>query len=88
MVETATLHNWCLHLLQVGQQWRAEPSSKKKTTASSFNQMANTYSPSDLDFLFEYIADLASDDSDYDFDGYLLSEEEPEEPGKIYVTFL
>ena len=49
--------------------------------------MANTYSPSDLD-LFEYIAGLASDDSNYDFDGYLLSEEESEEPGKIYVTFL
>ena len=50
--------------------------------------MANTYSPSDLDFLFEYIAGLASDDSNYGFDGYLLSEEEPEEPGKICVTFL
>ena len=50
---------------------------------SSFDRLSNTYLPSDLDFLLEYMAGLASDDSDDDFDGYLFSEKEPEEPGKL-----
>ena len=50
--------------------------------ASSFDQLSNTYLPSDLNFLLEYMAGLASD-SDDDFDGYLLSDEEPQEPGKL-----
>ena len=48
--------------------------------ARSFSRLANTYLPSDPDFLLEYMAGIASDDSDDDFDGYLLSDEEPEDP--------
>ena len=40
--------------------------------------MRSTYLPSDPNFLLDYMAGLASDDSD-DFDGYLLSDGEPEE---------
>ena len=50
---------------------------------SSFNRLSNTYLPSDPNFLLEYMAGLACDDSDNDFDGYLLSNEEPEELGKL-----
>ena len=32
----------------------------------------------DPDFLLEYMAGITSDDSDEDFDGYLLSDEDPE----------
>ena len=39
---------------------------------------SRTYLPSDPDFLLEYMAGVASDDSDDDFDGYLLSDEDPE----------
>ena len=36
--------------------------------------------PSDPDFLLDYMASLAFDDSDDDdFDGYLLSDDEPEQ---------
>ena len=45
--------------------------------ARSMNRLAHTYLPSDPDFILEYMAGLASDD----FDGYLLSDEEPE--GKL-----
>ena len=48
--------------------------------ARSTSRLANTYLPSDPDFLLEYMAGIASDDSDDDFDGYLLSDEEPEGP--------
>ena len=52
--------------------------------AGSSDRLSNTYLPSDPNFLLEYMAGLASDDSDDDFDGYLLSDEEPEEePGKL-----
>ena len=33
--------------------------------------LANTYLPSDPDFFLEYMAGIASDDNDDDFDGYL-----------------
>ena len=46
--------------------------------ARSTNRLSNTYLLSDPDFLLEYMAELASDDSDDDFDGYLLSDEDPE----------
>ena len=40
-------------------------------------RLFRTYLPSDPDFLLEYMAGIAADDSD-DFDGYLLSDEDPE----------
>ena len=46
----------------------------------STSRLANTYLPSDHNFLLEYMAGIDSDDSDDDFDGYLLSDEEPEGP--------
>ena len=49
------------------------------------NRLANTYLPSDPDFLLEYMAGIASDDSD-GFDGYLLSEDD-DEPGGKYTLF-
>ena len=49
--------------------------------ARSMNRLTHTYLPSDPDFILEYMAGLASDDSDDDFDGYLLSDDEPE--GKL-----
>ena len=39
---------------------------------------SRTYLPSDPDFLLDYMAGIASDDSDDDFEGYLLSDDEPE----------
>ena len=42
------------------------------------SRLSRTYLPSDPDFLLEYMAGIASDDSDDDFDGYLLSDEDPE----------
>ena len=80
-VETAALHDRCLHSLQVEWQWKAEPSSK--TMASSFDRLSNTYLLSNQNFLLEYMAGLASDDSDDDFNGHLLSNEEPEKTGKL-----
>ena len=55
--------------------------------AYSRNRLQNTYLPSDPNFLLDYMAGLASDDSDDDFDGYLLSDDEPEqvEDGKYYL---
>ena len=47
--------------------------------ASSGSGLRSTYLPSDPNFLLDYMAGLASDDSDDDFDGYLLSDSEPEE---------
>ena len=47
--------------------------------APSTNRLSSTYLPSDPDFLLEYMAGIASDDSDDDFDGYLLSDDEPEQ---------
>ena len=49
--------------------------------ASSGSGLRSTYLPSDPNFLLDYMAGLASDDSDDDFDCYLLSEGEPEENG-------
>ena len=46
--------------------------------ARSSARLSRTYLPSDPDFLLEYMAGIASDDSDDDFDGYLLSDEDPE----------
>ena len=46
--------------------------------ARSSSRLSRTYLPSDPDFLLEYMAGIASDDSDDDFDGYLLSDEDPE----------
>ena len=48
---------------------------------------ARTYLPSDPDFLLEYMAGMASDDSNDDFDGYLLSDEEPEAEGENYLRY-
>ena len=49
--------------------------------ARSSARSTRTYLPSDPDFLLEYMAGVASDD---DFDGYLLSDEDPEsDEGKI-----
>ena len=42
--------------------------------ARSTSRLAHTYLPSDPNFQLEYMAD----DSDDDFDGYLLSDDEPE----------
>ena len=53
----------------------------------SMNCLANTYLPSDLDFLLEYMAGIASDDSDDDFDGYLLSKDDDEQGGKYTTLF-
>ena len=50
-----------------------------KAMASSRSGLHSTYLPSDPNFLLDYMAGLASDDSDNDFDGYLLSEDEPEQ---------
>ena len=52
--------------------------------ARSTSRLARTYLPSDPNFLLEYMAGIASDDSDDDFDGYLLSDDEPESGGKNY----
>ena len=49
--------------------------------ARSMNRLTHTYLPSDPYFILEYMAGLASGDSDDDFDGYLLSDDEPE--GKL-----
>ena len=46
--------------------------------AHSMNRLAHTYLPSDPDFILKYMARLVSNDSDDDFDGYLLSDDEPE----------
>ena len=46
--------------------------------AHSANRLTRTYLPSDPNFLLDYMAGIASDDSDDDFDGYLLSDHEPE----------
>ena len=46
--------------------------------AHSANRLTHTYLPSDPDFLLDYMAGIASDDSDDDFDGCLLSDHEPE----------
>ena len=53
--------------------------------APSTNRLANTYLPSDLDFLLEYMAGIASDDSNDDFDGYLLSDEDDEQGGNCTI---
>ena len=52
--------------------------------ARSTNRLANTYLPSDPNYLLEYMAGIASDDSD-DFDGYLLSDDEAEGNCIIYI---
>ena len=44
-----------------------------------------TYLSSDPNFLLEYMAGIASDDSNDDFDGYLLSDDELETGGKNYL---
>ena len=49
--------------------------------ASSGSGLRSTYLPSDPNFLLDYMAGLVSDDGDDDFDGYLLSDGEPEENG-------
>ena len=43
--------------------------------AYSTNGLSRTYLPSDPEFLLDY---MAADDSDDDFNGYLLSDDEPE----------
>ena len=56
--------------------------------ARSSARSGRTYLPSDPDFLLEYMAGIASDDSDDDFDGYLLSDEDPElDEGKQNLLF-
>ena len=47
--------------------------------ASSRSRLHTTFLPSDPDFLLDYMAGLASDDSDDDFDGYILLDDEPEQ---------
>ena len=62
--------------------------------ASSGSRLRTTYLPSDLNFLLDYMAGLASDDSDDDFDGYLLSDGEQEQAedgnnnNKYYYNFV
>ena len=46
--------------------------------AQSANRLTRTYLLSDPDFLLDYMAGIASDDSDDEFGGYLLSDDEPE----------
>ena len=53
--------------------------------ARSTNRLANTYLPSDPNYLLKYMAGIASDDSDDDFDGYLLSDDEAEGNCIIYI---
>ena len=48
--------------------------------ASSRSRLQTTFLSSDPDFLLDYMAGLVSDDSDDDFDGYLLSDDEPDQP--------
>ena len=56
--------------------------------AHSSARSACTYLPSDPNFLLEYMAGIASDNSDDDFDGYLLSDEDPElDEGKQDLLF-
>ena len=61
--------------------------------ASSGSRLRTTYLPSDPNFLLDYMAGLASDDSDDDFDGYLLSDGEQEQAedgnnnNKYYYNF-
>ena len=47
--------------------------------ASSGISLRSIYLPSDPNFLLDYMAGLASDNSNDDFDGYLLSDAESEE---------
>ena len=48
--------------------------------ATPRSRLHATFLPSDPDFLLDYMAGLASDNSDDDdFDGYLLSDDEPEQ---------
>ena len=48
--------------------------------ATPRNRLHATFLPSHPDFVLDYMADLVSDDSkDDDFDGYLLSEDKPEQ---------
>ena len=47
--------------------------------ASSRSRLQTTFFPSDSDFLLNYMTGLASDDSDDDFDGYLLSDDKPDQ---------
>ena len=51
-----------------------------KRMASSRSRLQTTFLSSDPDFLLDYMGGLASDDSDNDFDGYLLSDDEPDQP--------
>ena len=46
--------------------------------ARSSSRLSRTYLPSDPDFLLKYMAGMTSDDNNDDFDGYLLSDEDPE----------
>ena len=65
---------------------RTKYTSNSVVVSGSNNPSANhgtlslscTYLPSDPNLLLEYMASLASDDSHDDFDGYLLSDEDPE----------
>ena len=50
-----------------------------KSMASSRSHLQTTFLPSDPDFLLDYMAGLASDDSNDDFDGYLLSDDEQDQ---------
>ena len=52
--------------------------STEASMARSSSRLSRTYLPSDPDFLLDYMAGIASNDSDYDFDGYLLSDKDPE----------
>ena len=56
--------------------------------ASSGSGFCSTYLPSDPNFLLEYMAVLASDDSDDDFNGYLLPDGEPKENSNNVINII
>ena len=47
--------------------------------ASSRSHLQTTFLSFDPNFLLDYMAGLASDNSDDDFDGYLLFDNEPDQ---------
>ena len=68
----AILHN--RHLLVLYLSTLRVANLVHKRMASSRSRLQTTFLSSD------YMAGLASDDSDDDFDGYLLSDDEPDQP--------
>ena len=73
----AILHNW--HLLVPYLSTLRVANLVYNSMASSRSRLQTTFLPSDPDFLLDYMTGLVSNDSDDDFDGYLLSDDEPDQ---------